>query len=270
MILARPFPGLVRAGALLAAAISLTACDVVVNSIEGVGGVKATDTWTRTYTVEGAGAGVTVVNVNGRIEVEAVDGNQVDVRAEITARGGTEQAAKDLLKQVQILEEASPAQIRLETKHQKTFGRQGVEVKYFLKVPKTIKVSLETVNGGINVVGVEGGVQADTTNGGVQGRLLSNSVRATTTNGGIKLQLSSLGGDGVELETTNGGIELQLPENAKATLAVRCVNGGISVNGLDLEKTGESSRRRLDGRINGGGTPVRAETVNGGIRIGKI
>jgi DUF4097 and DUF4098 domain-containing protein YvlB len=74
----------------------------------------------------------------------------------------------------------------------------------------------------------------------------------------------------VSLETTNGSIDLKLPGDAKGTLSARCVNGGIKVTDLPFEKSGEGSRRKLDGTINGGGAALRLETVNGSIRVGGI
>jgi hypothetical protein len=49
----------------------------------------------------------------------------------------------------------------------------------------------------------------------------------------------------------------------------RCVDGGISVTGLELEMSGEQTKRRLAGKLNGGGTRVSMETVNGGVKIGR-
>ena len=51
-----------------------------------------------------------------------------------------------------------------------------------------------------------------------------------------------------------------------ATISASVTNGGISADGLSIETT-ESSRRRLEGRLNGGGPQVRLEGTNGGIRI---
>jgi DUF4097 and DUF4098 domain-containing protein YvlB len=92
---------------------------------------------------------------------------------------------------------------------------------------------------------------------------------ADTTNGSIKLILAGLEGDGIRAETTNGSIDVKLPEALKATVSARCMNGSISVNNLPFEKTGEGTRKKLDGRINGGGPPVTLETVNGSIRVGR-
>jgi Putative adhesin len=261
------------AAALAAAAVAVSGCDVLVQSIDGGGlggGVKATDTWTKSYSVGSKGVEVIVVNVNGRIQVEASSGATVEVKAELTARAGSEEAAKELLKQVEIRDEASPTRVRIETRNKRTFGRQGVNVVYTLRVPKAVTVNLETANGTISVTGVEGGTRAESSNGGIEGRLLGGSVKASTTNGSIKVDLMSVGEAGTELETTNGSIEVRLSDAAKANLVARCVNGGISVDGLTFEKTGEGTRRKLDGRLNGGGPTLRADTVNGAIRFRKL
>jgi DUF4097 and DUF4098 domain-containing protein YvlB len=256
-----------RAGVVAAAAMSLAACDVVVNSLEG-GRAKAEQTWTRSYTLTGADTRIDVVNVSGEIDVEAIDGGAIDVKAVISARGATDEAARDALKQVEIREEAGPSQVRLETRYPKPLGRQGVSVHYTLRVPKTVRVSLQTVNGSVTVAGIHAGVRAETTNGNVKGRALGSMIAASTTNGSITVAMAGLSGD-VSLETTNGSIDLKLPEQAKATLSAACVNGTISVSDLPFEKVGEGSRRKLDGRINGGGAALKLETTNGSIRVGR-
>jgi len=257
------------AAALVIAAASLAACDVAVNTLHG-GNARAEQVWARTYTLAGAESSLDIVNVNGAITVEAVDGNTLEIKAHISVRGATEEAAQANLKQVEIAEETSSGAVRLEAKYPKELGRRGVEVTYTIRAPRTAKLNLETVNGQVTVAGVLGGVKAETTNGSVVGRGLGNAVIAGTTNGEIKIQMAALGGDGISLETTNGTIELKLPEDAKATVSARCVNGGISVSDLAFEKVGEGTRRKLDGKINGGGSAVKLETVNGSIRVGKV
>lgn len=254
--------------ALVLAAASVAACDVMVNTMHG-GRAKAERAWDRTYTLAGADTSVEVVNVSGPITIEAVDGSTLDVKALISARGATEEAAQETLKQVEIREEASAGRVRLEARIPKELGRNGIEISYTIRAPRTAKVSIETVNGQVTVEGLLAGLRAETTNGNVVGRGLGHNVVASTTNGSIKIQMATLGGDGVRLDTTNGSIDVKLPGDAKATVSARCVNGGIAVSDLPFEKTGEGSRRRLDGTINGGGPAVKLETVNGGIRIGR-
>jgi len=250
------------------AAVSLTACDVVINSMDGEfggGRFKQEKTYAKTFTVNPQGAILEVANTNGKIEVEAVDGNVIDVKATITVKGNSEEAAREALKQVEIREDASPARVRLESKQPRM--RNSVEIRYTLRVPRSVKVDVRNTNGAIELSNLQGGVRAETTNGGVKGRGLLGAVEASATNGGLDIQMAGLAADGVRLETTNGGITLGLPGTAKATLSARCVNGGISVTDLAFEKDGENSRRHVEGKINGGGAPLKVETVNGGVRI---
>ena len=242
------------------------ACDVSVNDggvSFGVVSGKASDEWTRTYSVA-AGGRLEIENVNGVIEASPAEGSDVQVRAERIVKASTDAAARELLASVELKEDVSPARVRIVTTAPRRFGRSSYEVRYHVRVPKGLATQFETVNGAVQLQDLDGEVTASTTNGGVQGRGLSGSVKANTTNGGLVIEMASVTGD-IQLETTNGGIRLQLPQDVKATLDASCVNGGISVS--DLTVQGEQSRRRVAGTINGGGPRVAVETVNGGIRI---
>ena len=48
------------------------------------------------------------------------------------------------------------------------------------------------------------------------------------------------------------------------------MNGGVTVSDLPFEKDADNNRRKVDGKINGGGAPLRLETVNGGVRVKAI
>jgi hypothetical protein len=255
--------------ALVAAAATLAACDVVVNTMDG-GRAQAEQSWAKTYPLSGDGASVEIANVNGGITVETVDGGTLDVSARLVARGATEAAAREFLKQIEIGEDVTAGHVRLQARIPRDQRRRGVEITYTVKAPRFAKLDLETVNGGLKITGATAGLRAETTNGSIDGREVTGGVKAATTNGTVKLQMAAVGTDGLSLETTNGSIDLRLPGDAKATVAARCVNGGISVTDLPFEKTSAGSRRKLDGRVNGGGAAVEIETVNGGIRIGRV
>lgn len=260
----------VQVAALVLASWWGAACDVSV----GNGGLslglvtgRATDTWTRTYQLT-AGGRVEIINVNGRIEVEASDGPSVEVRAERTAKAGSDESARELLKKVEMREDVAPDSIRIETKAPKgLMGTSSTEVRYTIRVPRTARVNLETVNGAAIVNGVRGGVQVATTNGEITGRLLAGRIDATTTNGRVHLELDSVAQDTIKAETVNGRIEIEIPSTAKADIAARCVNGSINVSGLDLKDIGERTRRSMEARLNGGGARIEVETTNGSIRL---
>jgi hypothetical protein len=247
--------------ALAVLAWPLAACELATASYRA----EARDTWTRSFTVAPDGR-VEVQNTNGTIEVEATSGTTVEVRAERVAKAGTEDAAKELLKEIEVVVEESPGGVRLESRYPRGMNRGSSEVKYWIKMPAGMALKAGNTNGRISVARLTGAVEARTTNGGVSGRALAGPVRASTTNGGVDVDVTAVHAEGIQLETTNGGVVLRLPEAARADISASCTNGGISAAGLKLETT-ESTRRRLEGRLNGGGPRVRLETTNGGIRL---
>jgi hypothetical protein len=234
----------------------------------GLASGKATDTWTRSYTLSQGGS-VEIVNQNGQISLEPSDRpDAVEVRAERTARASSDDAAKALLAKIEIQEAVTPAQVHLETKGPGTWGREGYEVKYVVKVPAGCSVRARTHNGGVQLAKLQNDVEAETVNGGVKGQDISGSFQAETTNGGIEVSVTAVGAKGLRLETTNGGVSLQLPKTAKADLSARAVNGGLHVSDdLPFRATGEQSRRHLEGQLNGGGPKIELATTNGGIHI---
>ena len=231
---------------------------------------KATAEWRKTYQVQADGR-VEISNVNGKIRVLPSSGNAVEVVATKIGRGATQEAAKENLERVEIRESASGNTIKIETHHNRggggMFGQNHASVEYEVRVPASAEVKATTVNGGVEINGVEGRVVAEATNGGIEGRGIGGPIDATTTNGGVDVELTKVADGGVKLECTNGGITLRLPTDAKASISARVTNGGIDTGGLALKARGEATRRRLDGDLNGGGPRITLEGTNGGITL---
>jgi|KBSMisStandDraft_5_1062788.scaffolds.fasta_scaffold11736_4 Toastrack DUF4097 len=262
--------GLRRSGRSLAAgSVSLALAAVVLSGCGipgGRGGPRVSETWTHTYPLSKTGE-VTIVNANGRIEVEGVDGDTVEVQAEKIARGATEQIARDLLPRIPIDERATPDFVSVETRRLNGFLiGASYEVRYRVKVPRSATLRATTVNGGVWLKTMDGRVIARTTNGGITATEMSGAVEARSVNGGVRVQFASLGAESVELRTVNGGVRVALPPAAKATVSASWVNGGINLSGLQFEVR-EQARRHFEGRLNGGGANVEVATVNGGITL---
>ena len=250
-------------------AFGASGCDVNIGGGDfslGVASGRATDEWTRKYTIPSTGR-FEVINVNGQIQVEQATGADVEVRAERVVKASSDEAAKELLAKVEMAETRTADGVKLETRAPKHFGRGGVEVKYFVKVPAGLKVSAQTTNGGIRLLNISNEIVASTTNGGVSGDGLTGAVEATTTNGGIDLSLGAVAQGGVKAETVNGGVVVSLPRDAKADVRASVVNGGLSVEDLPVESIGAQNRRRLEGKLNGGGPSIVIGAVNGGVRL---
>jgi DUF4097 and DUF4098 domain-containing protein YvlB len=248
---------------LLPLALVAAGCDVSLGNLTA----RATDEWTRTYPLA-AGGEVRIANTNGKIDVEGVDGSTVEVRAERIARGATDAAARELLPRIVIKEDVKPDRISLETERMSGI-MIGVrfEVRYHVRAPKNAVINVTNTNGQVELTALSGDVTAHTTNGGVNGKGLRGALDARSTNGGVNIDLASVGSGKIVLRTTNGGVTLTIPESAKADISASCTNGGINVNSLENLEITESSRRKVEGRLNGGGTPIELRTTNGGIRV---
>jgi hypothetical protein len=256
--------------AVLAVATAAAGCDVSVgdgNFNMGLASGRASDTWSRSWPLS-AGARFELRNTNGGITVQpAAGGAPLEVKAERIARSSTDEAARELLKQVEIHEEATADRVLVETRAPKTWGRDGHEVKYTVLLPAGVRLDVRNTNGGIEIHGVSASAAVRTTNGGIKGDGLSGSLEARTTNGGIDVALAAVPG-AVTLETVNGGISLAVPAATAAELSAHVTNGGIGVDdALKFEAVGGQNRRNVAGMLNGGGPRIEASTTNGGISI---
>lgn len=263
----------------LSAGLSLAACDIQAGenghfSVDIASG-KATDTWSRTYTVA-AGGRFELINVNGRITAESTDGKEVVVEGKRTAKGRSDEAAKELLGRLEIREEVGGSTVRVESRPPRTSGFGGHEIEWTVKVPKGLTVDLRTINGGVRLNGLSGEIHAKTTNGGVKGQnIIPETIEVSSVNGGIEIELGAPldSTDSVEISTVNGGASLQMPSESKATITARAVNGGVRVNDLDIKQDEAphelERKRRLNGTMNGGGAKVSISTTNGGVRLSR-
>ena len=263
----RSKPNHLRAFALMLPLLVFTAgCDIALADFSE----QQSDEWRKTYTLQPGGR-VAITNVNGKIDVVAGDGDQVEIVAKKTGRAASQEAAKEALGRIQIVDSTSDGVVKVETKVDRSggglFNHSSAQVEYTVRMPRSAGLDVATVNGGIEITGVSGPVVAETTNGGVRAREIGGAIDASTTNGGVHVDLTSVPADGVKLACTNGGVTLSLPGDARATISARITNGGIDTHDLKLDVRGEVSRRRLDGDLNGGGPRIELSGTNGGIKI---
>jgi DUF4097 and DUF4098 domain-containing protein YvlB len=203
---------------------------------------------------------------NGGVAVKGWDQNQVLVRARIQTGAPTASEAEALAKQITI-----------ETGGNKIFA-SGPEnqrnyhwdVSYVVFVPRRSDVSVETHNGGISVLEVNGRIEFNALNGGVVLKRVGGTVHGGTTNGGLSIELAGDHWDGetLDVKTTNGGVVMSIPDNYSAHLETGTVNGSIKV---DFPVNGQGRiTRELALNLGAGGQTVRAMTTNGGVRIRRI
>jgi hypothetical protein len=215
-------------------------------------------------TVLPARSEVKVSNGNGGIEVIGQDRNDLALEARIVASAGSKEDAESLAKDVKI---DLGDTIHADGPSNSLLSRRSWYVNYRLLVPRHIAAQLHTVNGGIELSGLDGNANVQTTNGGITLHDLAGDVHARTTNGGIDAALSGdrWNGAGLYADTTNGGITVSVPPQYSAHLVAGTTNGGVSV-GIPLNG-GEISRRHIDSNLGSGGATVHFVTTNGGVGI---
>ncbi len=209
---------------------------------------------------------VKVTNHDGGIEVIGQDRTDIALEARVVATAGSREDAESVAHQVKI---DLGDTIRSDGPSTSIFTRRSWYVNFRLLVPRHLAAQLHTVNGGIELSGVDGNATAETTNGGIRLRDLAGDVHVRTTNGGIDATLSGdhWTGAGLFAGTTNGGISVSLPAQYSAHLVAGTTNGGVSV-GAPLSG-GKTTGRHIDANLGTGGATVQFDTTNGGVNINR-
>lgn len=221
---------------------------------------------------------VTVKTVNGKIFIETWSRDVVDVYAEIEVRSSDKRAAREFMDEVQVVvrDRGDELDIRIEKPHDKggSFwdwlsgsGKPNLTVNFSIKVPEQMDIEASSVNGSVDVIGIEGQAQLNTTNGNIVAEEIGGPVEAHTTNGTIHVDIRTENlDDDISLHTVNGSIKLSLEDNVKADVEISTVNGSINTD-FPLEVRGKWGPKNVSGEINGGGALIELETVNGSVSI---
>lgn len=105
-------------------------------------------------------------------------------------------------------------------------------------------------------------VYARTSHADISIRYLTGESEISTSHGDIQLYLA--GGDHAELQTQHGDIELKVDGNVGSDLDLEAQDVHVD---RSMKVSGETSRKRVDGAINGGGRVIRARTTHGSIDV---
>ena len=219
------------------------------------------DVFQQTYPLP-AGGSFELQNVNGSVMVSGWEREEVEVYAKKSAR----QNQGDL-KRVSIEVAALADGVSVQTRYPQDAGVE-VYVEYHIRVPQRVQLRrVATVNGSVNVFGVEAAGELRAVNGDVEVYDSIGRLSARTTNGNVRVELRQLEAGGpVTLETVNGSVVLGLPADAGADLEVRSLNGDFRSE-IPAVVQNSQGPREFRVRLGSGGTPVRIRTVNGGIRV---
>jgi DUF4097 and DUF4098 domain-containing protein YvlB len=202
-------------------------------------------------------------NVNGTVTIETWDQESVLIEADKAAN------SEKALDAIEIEIDGENDWVEVKTRHprSRSFFGSGGKVDYHIKLPVLASVQVETVNGRLDVDGIQGQVRASTVNGSVAISDVSGEMEGSTVNGSIEAHYSVVDPDGrLRFSTTNGSVTLYLPSDASGEFEASTVNGRIKTD-FPFDVTGKIGRRRLQGRLGDGKGTFDISTVNGSVSI---
>jgi hypothetical protein len=226
-----------------------------------------------------------VENISGFIHVtpSAGDSLQAEIAKRITADTAelAEQAKNEV--KLEISEQGGTVRFHVEQpEHQRHHDGDRYHVRYDfeLRVPRRAALTLNTVNGAIDVREVTGDFQLSSVNGPIAIRDTEGAGSLRTVNGKLEAWFKRNPQSPCSFRTVNGRIETWFQPDLAADVQFKTLNGGVYT---DFEATGlpvspQSGERRgakyvyrsnRSGgvRIGKGGTELRYETVNGEIQV---
>lgn len=218
---------------------------------------------------------VRVSEVDGSITVEASQTNEISLLAK--AKGDLE-IKKGEENDGLFVTQLDGDTLRIGRKAEKRKGgwnfhffwdTDDVRIDYVLKVPPTVSLTVNTVNGRIATRGISGETHAATVNGTIDiDTPGTHEIRATTVNGRVKAKFSQ-SFQGARFNTVNGGVEAVLPQTASFTVNLSQVNGDFEAS-FPLSIHSNPGSRRVSGEVNGGQHELKITTVNGDVELARL
>jgi hypothetical protein len=247
----------------------------------------------KTFSLTSAHRVLDVENVFGSIEVTGGSGDQVQLVVNKTIRAESKErmeAAKkevklDITEQPDLLKfyVDGPFRCNCSDGCDGWHGDPGYVVKmdFSLRVPREIEIRLKTVNQGhVLVKDIAGHFSVHNVNGRIDMSDIAGSGQARTVNGPVKVAFRENPREKSDFGTVNGAIELSFLRGLSADFRFKTFNGQIysdfemaslPARPVSTEQHGGHFIFRADrftgGRVGSGGPEIKAENINGEIRV---
>lgn len=254
--------GRVSALAAILAPLALAACAEVTTNICCTAEAREDFQFTRDATGRSR---FRVEGVNGRVLVILSTGENFIVRGQKRAGGTSEEDAAATLLNLSVQITESGDSIVVESVHPRADGRPYV-VDYTLEVPARLVGEIATVNGDVEVEGLENGVTIQILNGSATLTDIQGSTETDVANGDTTAEISIVNDEVIDLAVLNGAISLSIPSGTNAELEARTDNGEVTVTGLTLTNELITSNV-VTGTIGTGTGSIMLNVDNGDITL---
>ena len=187
------------------------------------------DTITKSFSVEPGGT-LTLESDIGSIEVQAVEGNTLEVEVIRKVKTTSEERAKKILEDYEIEFSQSGKDVYIKAEYERHGWQKfwdsvskRLRVKYIVSVPRIYNLDLKTKGGSISVEDVEGKVSSRTSGGSLYFDHILGDVNGRTSGGSIKI--GEVDGN-IVVHTSGGSIRINI---AKGDVDAHTSGGSITV-----------------------------------------
>ncbi|HET6936663.1 MAG TPA: hypothetical protein VFI72_17600 [Candidatus Angelobacter sp.] len=255
--------------------------------------LKDQETIRRTFNLTAARKLLDIDNINGSIEVVGGPSDQVQLVVNKTIRAESKERIEAAKKEVKLDITEQPDLLKLYVNgpfrcncHDDCEGSRGdsgysVRMDFQLQVPRALELKLKTVNGGhVTVRDVAGNFSVHNVNGPIELQNMAGSGKAKTVNGAVKVSFRENPKENSDFGTINGSVELAFAPGLSADFRFKTFNGEVfsdyQFSPLPARNVSQERHkgkfifhtdRFTGGRIGAGGPEIKAENINGEIRV---
>lgn len=208
-----------------------------------------------------AGAHVEIRSINGSVDVETSDSNTAEVFVVRSARKRSDFAIR------KFRVEATAAGLLVSGDNDGGGRKADVRTRVSVRLPRSISLDIEGVNGRVGVGELDGKVLISGVNGSVNVAKAHSTSSISGINGKVTLTLQVLDAGGLEVSGINGNVELHFAESLNAELTVDGINGNVYSEIGNITVKGRMDPSSFKGRIGDGGPAIRISGVNGNIEL---
>lgn len=205
------------------------------------------------------GAEVRLSFINGRVDVEAADGDAAQVDITRSARN------RDDLKFDRISIEHTPDSLVLRGADSKS-GQVAVRQRVKLLIPRRSNFTVREVNGTVTIGRIDGNVGVRSVNGHLIFSQGGGASDITSVNGHMTISVNQLADGGIRISDAVSPVLLRVADDINADLNVKELNGRVSVKRPNVT-VNRVSETNYSGHIGSGGPSISIIDVRGSLTI---
>lgn len=210
---------------------------------------------------------VFITNINGTITVIGVDTlSEARISGAKIVKDQSEDAAMRHITDITVDVQETPSALTIRTLQPNTSGSRSYQVNYELLVPSTWKVTVNDVNGNVDIQNFHNTVTSTVVNGIVNATDITGSIGISLTNGTISGKAYLPENGSCDLSLVNGNISLLVPRTLSASVSASVTIGTVSATNLPISYT-TNTRVAVVGVAGGGKGTVRLSSVTGVVQM---